>query len=141
MPRRIKLPSLEQGDIHLLWVSNWEGGWDILRGTVFGDLISVVSKEVIDHALHGLSRPLVDALGIPPEGALRKDPRQCWHRDKHPPERLYRCPLYHRTHCQPISKHMPWCFEPEGEFSKAQRSLASKAIEVWREGAYVVVVV
>lgn len=139
MPRRVKLPTLERGDIHLLLVDGWSGGWEVLRGTIFGNLISVVSREAVDHALHRLSRPLVNALGIPPEGALRKVPRQCWHRQKHPPERLYACPLYDKHDCQAISENMSWCFEPEGDFSVVVRKKAAETIGLWREGVYVVV--
>lgn len=138
MPRRVKLPTLEMGDVHLYLVHNWTSGWDVLRGTIFGEQISVVPKEVVDHALHRLSRPLVNALGIPPEGALRKVPRQCWHRKKRE-DKPFPCPLYEKRTCLVTSPKMPWCFEPDGDFSEAVRKKAAEAISLWREGVYVVV--
>ncbi len=139
MPRRVRLPTLEMGDIELLLIDGWTAGWGKLQGTLFGNLISVVSREVVNHALHRFSRPLVDNLGIPPEGALRKVPRQCWNRKKRPGV-LYKCPLYDKRACQPISPDMPWCFEPDDVPDKAIRKKAAEAIELWHEGVYVVVV-
>lgn len=139
MPRRVKLPTLEMGDVHLLLVDGWTAGWEVLRGTVFGKQISVVSREAVDHALHKLSRPLVDALGIPPEGALRKIPRQCWHRKKQP-DKPYPCPLYDKKACQATSPDAPWCFEPDDTPDNAVRKKAAELAELWREGVYVVVV-
>ena len=139
MSRRVKLPTLEMGDIHLLLVDGWSGGWEVLQGTVFGDVVSVVGREVVDHALHRLSRPLVNALGIPPVGALRKVPRECWRRRKQ--EGLpVPCPLYDKSSCRTTSPKMPWCFEPDGDFDPAVRKKASEAIELWHEGVYIVVV-
>lgn len=138
----MKLPTLEMGDIHLLLVDGWTGGWEVLRGTVFGAQISVVKREIVDHALHRLSRPLVEALGIPPEGALRKIPpvsRRCRMRRKND-EVPYKCPLYDKNNCFPTAKAMPWCFEPDGVENQEVRKKAVEAIELWREGVYVVVV-
>jgi hypothetical protein len=138
MPRRVKLPTSEMGDVHLLLVDGWTEGWDVLKDTVFGAQVSVLSREVVDHALHRYSRPLVDALGIPPEGALRKVPRLCWHRRKRS-DNQFACPLYDKHDCQTPSPKMPWCFEPDGGFDETVRKKASEAIELWREGVYVVV--
>lgn len=138
MPRRVKLPTLEMGDVHLLLVDNWEGGWSVLRGTIFGDQLSVVSREAVDHALHRWSRPLVKSLGISPEGALRKIPRLCWYRLKRE-DLPYACPLHDKHNCQATSKKMPWCFEPEGGFDAVVRKKAAEAIGLWQEGVYIVV--
>jgi hypothetical protein len=140
MSRSIKLITREKGELHLLLLTGWEGEWAILRGTVYGDLLSVISRDVVDHALHGWSRPLVDALGIPPDGALRKVPvaaRWCWLKHKRPPH-LRSCPLQ-GPECHHVAKKMPWCFEPT-EADDSIRRMAAKAIEQWREGVYVVVV-
>lgn len=139
MPRRVKLPTVEMGDVHLFLVDDWTAGWEVLQGTVFGAQVSVVSREAVNHALHRLSRPLVDSLGIPPEGALRKVPKQCWHRRKQS-DIPYACPLYDKRTCLTTSPDMPWCFEPEGGFDGVVRKKASEAISLWREGVYVVVV-
>lgn len=139
MSRRMKLPTREMGEIQLvsLWSkdSQWEPEWEPLRGTPIGSLFSQVQQSDLDHALHGLSRPLVTALGLPPEGCLRKLPiahRSCAKR--------LQCPLYQVQYCHPLSTKMPWCFEPMGLFGE-EAVMATKAIELWREGVYVVVVI
>lgn len=140
MSRLVKLPTREMGEVQLLLLSGWEKNWTVLKGTVFGDLLSVVSREAVDHALHGLSRPLVDVLGIPPEGALRKIPKGqgvCWHRVRRPGQRRA-CPIQ-GAECHLRAEKMPWCFEPTVDDGEVRR-VASKVIELWRQGVYVVVV-
>jgi hypothetical protein len=132
------LPTREKGELQLLAVwqkdGHWEPEWEPLRGTPFGDLLSVVPEETLNHALTGWSRPLVQALGISPEGALRKIPKeaqQCLRRSK--------CPLYDAK-CVPLAREMPWCFEPDGVKDDGVRYAASRVIEEWRAKVYVVIV-
>lgn len=128
------------GEIRLLLISvekdgSWEAEWEPLRNTVFGDQFSVISKEVVEHALKRWSRPLADALGIPPEGALKKIPeesRACFRRQV--------CPLYLPKNCFPEAKNMPWCFEPDGVPDPAIRYAATRAFEYWRDRVHLVVV-
>lgn len=128
------------GELQLFLIStkkdgSWESEWELLRGTVFGDLFSKVSKENVEHALHKLSRPLVDSLGVPPEGALRKLPvenRLCFRRVK--------CPFFDPKKCFPEAKNMPWCFEPDGVADESVRVVATQAIERWRKRIYLVVI-
>ena len=134
----MKLPTAERGDIEVLAIDIrdgcWEAEWEPLRGTVFGDQFSVVSREALDHGLHGFSRPLSDALGIPPAGALRKVPkpaRACYERAK--------CPYFEPRNCHPDSRKMPWCFEPDIDDERI-RVAAAKAISMWREAVYLVAV-
>lgn len=113
----------------------WEAEWEPLRGTVFGDQFSVITKEVLEHALKRWSRPLADTLGIPPIGALKKIPlegRECFRRGK--------CPLYNPKQCFPEAKNMAWCFEPDGVADETVRYAATRAFEYWRDGVYLVVV-
>lgn len=142
MPRRVKLPTLEMGEVQLLLLDGWEKEWAVLEGTAFGDQFSTVAHEAVEHALRRLSRPLVDALGIPPAGALRKVPkvsRECFMRLKR--AGLPRpCPLYDRFTCYPTAPEMQWCFEPDGVEDETARKMAARAIELWREEVYVVVV-
>jgi hypothetical protein len=135
----MKLPTLERGEIIVLAISvkdgKWEPDWEPIRGTAFGDQITVVSRETLDHALHGFSRPLSRALGIPPAGALKKVPkasRQCYVRSK--------CPFVDPRACRPEATKMPWCFEPDGFDDENVRRTATQAIEQWREGVYVLAV-
>lgn len=140
MSRRVKLPTREMGEVQLLLLTGWEEPWDRLQGTPFGDLLSPVSREVVDHALHKLSRPLVDSLGIPPVGALRKVPevsKHCWFRRRG--ENYPACPL-RGPECHVLDPKMPWCFEPDGIADETARRAASMAVEQWRAGVYVVVV-
>jgi hypothetical protein len=105
----------------------WEEEWRPLQGAL--DL-PIISKEDMDHALHGWTRPLVDQLGPPPEGMLRKLPsRRCGNEES--------CPFFDKKTCTPLSKKMPWCFEPEGV---APGNLSGEVIKLWRQKVYVVVV-
>ena len=140
MARRMNLDSHEMGRITLLAIKadaegQWEPDWEPLRGSVFGDQFSLITKTILDHALHGLSRPLTEALGIPPAGALRKIPkpsRECFLRHK--------CTFYERDQCFVGAPKRPWCFEPDEIQSEDVRKAATKAIEEWEQGVYLVVV-
>lgn len=140
MSRLVKVPTVEMGELRLLLISvepdgRWESEWEPLRLTVFGDQISQVSSETVDHVLHGWSRPLARELGIPPAGALRKIPlvsRQCGRRGV--------CPLYLPGQCFPEAKKMPWCYEPDGVVDDLIKFSATRAFEYWRDGVYLVVV-
>lgn len=140
MGRSIKVPTREMGELrlHLIDVESngsWESEWEPLRGTVFGDQFSTISKEVLDHVLKRWSRPLADALGIPPVGALKKIPpksRVCFRREV--------CHLYNPKQCFPEAKNMPWCFEPGGVPDETVRYAATRAFEYWRDRVYLVVV-
>ena len=133
----MRLVTKEKGPIEVLIVystaGTWEDDWEPLRGTPWGDLVTVVSKEAMDHALHGWSWPLAKALGLPPRSALRKVPvagRECAQKET--------CPLFLPKNCHPSSDTLPWCFEPAGAGPLAP--FASKLVQTWREGVYVVVV-
>jgi hypothetical protein len=135
----MKLPTREMGEVHLLaiWETDgrWEAEWEPLRGTPFGSLFSTITVEALNHALHGWSRPLSQALGIKPEGALHKLPKtgqQCYRRAI--------CPLYDAW-CVPLAKEMPWCFEPDGVEDENVRRAASRAVEEWRAGVYLTIIV
>lgn len=113
----------------------WESEWRPLQGTAWAGLMTIVSKENMDHALHGYSKPLTAALGLPPEGCLRKVPlehRECSLRN--------RCALYKPKLCVPSSPEVPWCFEPSGVEDGVVKTAVSRLIQTWKEGAYVVVV-
>jgi hypothetical protein len=138
MSRRLTLLTREMGSITLLVYEQRGGLWDPelepLRGTRIGDQIAVLDQATLDHGLHGLSRPLVEALGIPPAGALRKLPgasKQCRLRST--------CVFYAQPHCHALAKKMPWCFEPDSLNDEACQA-ATKVIAEWREGVYVVVI-
>lgn len=140
MSRRIRLTTVEYGELRLELVfetadGEWDPEWELLRGTVFGEQFTVISREVLDHALKGWMQPLVKELGIPPYGALRKIPvvsRQCARRTV--------CSLHIPSLCSLESKNMPWCFEPDGVVPEAVRKQAARAIEIWRDQVYLIVV-
>lgn len=138
MSRRVKILTQEKGEIQVLivWPAKdaWEAEWEPLRGTPWGDLLSVVKPEDVEHALRGWSKPLTSSLGLPPEGGLRKIPAEaklCMQRKG--------CPLYDVKKCFPTAEELPWCYEPDGVESDEVRALASKLIQTWHEGVYVVV--
>ncbi len=140
MPRRLTVPTAEAGKIDVFVIREekglWEEAWRPLQGTYYRDLFAVISKEAFDHALRGWSKPFVTALGLPPQGALRKLPviaRTC-------EEVLNRCPFHEAKDCFPLGRHLPSCFRPQGLESEAVRDLGYEAIRLWREGVYLVVV-
>jgi len=125
------------GDLELYLIYSkdgvWEPQWRALQGSPITSLLTVVSKEDMDHALYRWSKPLVQQLGIPPDGALRKLPHPvCFQRGT--------CPLYDAKHCVPRSKILRVCFEPEGIEEPEARKLASDLIRLWKEGVYIVLV-
>ncbi len=133
MPRRLTLQTAEMGQLELYLIYNeggvWEAQWRGFQGV--WDVPSV-SKEVMDHALHGWTRPLVDALGPPPKGKLHMLPakaRRCASESE--------CPFYDARRCGLLLTKMPWCFVPDGT---APGMLAAELIKLWREGVYVVAV-
>jgi len=137
MGRRIKFITPQMGDLHLyaIWEKggSWEDPWEILRETRIGDQFSRVSQDALDHALNKYHRPLVDQLGIPPKGALRKlGSTECLLR--------HSCTFYEPSSCQTQAKHLSHCFELDGIEDPAIRQIAYQAIEYWRSSIYVVVV-
>lgn len=137
MPRRLKVSTRELGmvEMYLIYAKGdeWEAEWKPLQGTDVGALFTVVTKEVMDHALWGYSKPLVNALGLPPKGALHKMPHPlCTKR--------VGCTFYEARDCVPTGRDLPHCYWPEGLASNASRDLAYEAVRLWREGVYIAVV-
>lgn len=139
MPRRLLLPTRELKDLDLLLIyskaGKWESSWVELQATDFSDLVTTVTKEVMDHAMRGWTQPLVKGLGLAPSGAIRKLPQVyslCAARAK--------CPMYDAKQCIPTHKKMPWCFQPDALKTDEQRRLGAEVVQLWREGVYVVVV-
>lgn len=139
MPRRLKLSTREMGNVELQLIYQvgelWEPTWRPLQGSTFAAILPVVSDETMNHALRGWTKPLVSSLGLPPQGSLRKLPKeyqQCEHRNH--------CPFYAPHNCVPIAKKLQDCFQPENLAGDDARTLAYDAIRLWREGVYIVVV-
>ena len=111
-----------------------EPEWKPLQGSPLLDPVTVVSKEVLDHVLHGFSFPFVQQLGPSPEGCVRKLLpvfRQCAQRE--------RCIFYDRVRCVPTSRKMPNCYQPDGVEGEAV-SLGAEIVRLWHENVYIVVV-
>lgn len=138
MPRQLSLKTHEMGDLELYLIYQygkvWEEEWRPLQGEAITKLLTVVSQEMMDYALKGLTRPFIKVLGIPPEGALRKLPNSLC-------DRRMLCPFYRKKECVPLYKKMPSCFEPAGIEDLEARRLAGDLVRMWREGVYLVVVV
>jgi hypothetical protein len=138
MPRQLTIPTQEMGDLELYLIYKhgcaFEPEWSGLeQAPAIVALLTLVSKEDMTHALAGWSRPLVRALGIPPEGALRKLPSNiCWS--------MKTCPFYRVKDCHPIAKGMPWCFTPSSVENEVARTLSAELIKLWRVGVYTVIV-
>lgn len=139
MPRSLKIPTREMGDLDLYLIyqygETWEPEWRPLQGTELAKLTTHISKETLDHALHGYTSPFVKALGLPPWGALRKVPTShavC-------AESKY-CPSHNPRTCRPSDPKRPWCYQPGGFEDPEVRKQASELIRLWGEGVYVIVV-
>lgn len=138
MSRRLKLATVQKGYVEVLRIQEnadgtWEEEWDPLRHTPLASLVSRMSQRNLDHGLNGYTKPFIDALGISPEGAIRKLPSQeCATRQG--------CPFYEAKKCLAGSKKLPWCFKPEGIDGEARRHAAAQAVFLWRDKVYLVVV-
>lgn len=139
MSRRLRLHTAEMGPVELMLIyqrgEEWEAEWRPLQGTPIAVLLPVITDEVMNHGLQGWTRPLVDALGLPPQGALRKIPtrhRPCEHRSH--------CPFHDPTQCLPVGKRLPDCYHPADLGDVQVQTLAYEVVRFWREGVYTVVV-
>jgi hypothetical protein len=137
VPRRLKIKTQEMGDLELYLIYQygvaWEEDWLPLQGNPISTLLSVATKEDLDHALRGWSWPMTSKLGISPAGGLRKVlGKQCYRRST--------CPFYEKKSCVPTAKALPTCFEPDDIEEDVSRKMAAEVIRMWREGVYVVVV-
>ncbi len=135
MARQIKLQTREMGDLHLMLVRSkagvWEAAWEPLRTSRYAEYLLVTTKEMVDHALHGWTSPLVKALGPSPQLILHRlspDSRQCALSGK--------CIFYRKADCIPKAPKMPTCFEPVG----VPPEIGQELIRLWRESVYVVIV-
>jgi hypothetical protein len=136
---RILLPTKEMGNLPLFVIerrdANWEPQWAPLEHTAFASVVTIISKEIFDHASYGWTSPLVKALGLGPSGCLRKLPvisQQCYARS--------RCIHYDKKRCNILSKGMPLCFDPDGLANPDARRLGMEAISLWREGVHIILV-
>lgn len=134
MSRRIKLKTKELGDLHLMLIFStggvWEPAWAALKDHPYAEYLTRTSTEVVHHALHGWTLPLVRALGPSPAIALHKlspDAKQC--------DLWDHCIFYDKRHCLPNARKMPHCFQPRG----LSPDLGYLVISLWRESVYIVV--
>lgn len=139
MPRSLSLKTKELGTLPLYLIyqtgDKYEDQWAPLQGCQITEGFTVISKTVLNQALLGWTSPLVKMLGIPPAGALVKLSvlnKLCEARES--------CPMYTKNECVPQYKKMPWCFQPAGLESDAQRRLAAEVVGHWRAKTFVVVV-
>ena len=132
MPRRLSLPSPELIRMELYFIYSYAGTWEIQWHPLQGSIeLPIISKEVGDHALRGWTKPLVDKLGPPPEGMLRKLPSQDCAYEK-------TCTFFDERWCKALSKRTPWCFEPMG--FAAVGTLAAEIVRLWKDNVHIVVV-
>ena len=138
MSRRLKLATQEMDFLELYLIyqygPDFEPDWLSLQSSSLAALFTVVSKETMDQALQGYTRPFVQQLGLPPLGCLHKIPpvyRTCAHKTD--------CPFYDKSSCFPTAKKLPNCFQP-GVDGGVSRQLGYDVVALWREGVFVVVV-
>jgi hypothetical protein len=137
MARQVKIPTHERGEISALLVQShngiWESEWDSLRGTIYEGLVTKVDFEILEQALQGWSRPLSEALGLPPVGSIKKLPieaKQCSQKQT--------CP-FHDKHCQAEHRQRPPCYMPGGVVGDVQETL-TRALDLWKLDVYILVV-
>jgi len=139
MSRRLKVRTNEMGMVEMYLIYDeggvWEEEWRELQ--VSADLVdlSTVPKEMMEQALWGFTKPLVEALGPTPKGRLLGLPeasRECAERKK--------CPLYDSKRCSHLKPKMPWCFVADLSLEAGVLRLMTELISMWREGVYVVLV-
>ena len=135
MARQVKLQTREMGDLHLMLIRSrageWESYWQLLKDTPYASYLTRISKETLDHALHGWTSPLVKALGPTPAMILHRlspDARQCVLWDK--------CVFYRKRDCTPKAPKMPNCFQPQG----VPAELGYEVLRLWRDSVYIVLV-
>lgn len=112
-----------------------EEPWGVLaslRGTPWGDLLSVINGEVLSHALHGHIAPLAQSIGRPPAASLRLVP------DRYRTCSQHKSCLLASPHCHPCKK-LPACYAPPVLQGDAVVAAATVAL-AWAEDRYVVVV-
>lgn len=139
MSRRLRLATVELGFLELYLIyrygERFEADWAPLEAHGISGLFTYVSKDTMDHALRGFTRPLVHGLGLAPVGCLRKLPvanRECEHR--------VGCQFYDRAGCVVTAKKLPPCFQPAGVEGDVARQLGHDVVALWREGVFIVVV-
>ena len=138
MPRRLRLQTNEMAMVEMYLIYNeggvWEEEWRPLQDLGFLDLAEV-PREMMEQALVGYTKPLVEALGPTPKGrllGLPKESRLCGARNK--------CAMHEPKRCSHLLKKMPWCFEPDGDVEGTALRLLTILISLWREGVYVILI-
>lgn len=140
MSRRLRVKTREKGFLEIFAFTeaadgSWETGWEGLRNTVLGGLVSRVPRSSFNHLLHGYSGPFVSALGISPAGALLKLPSAACDKQR-------TCALYDKRNCLVASRKLPWCYEPTGivNLDAAAVRTASDLVFLWKQEVYVIAV-
>ena len=133
---RFVISSPEWGDVPIARPLPGNDAWGfltVLQGTVWGDLLPIVSGEALSNALHGYVTPLMNLLGRPPHAQLKLVPdpfRACGNTE---------CIMANPKTCHPCPK-MPDCYEPPGFETFEHRKAAVIVALCWKEGRYVVIV-
>lgn len=105
----------------------------VLRGTIWGDLLPIVSGAAITDALHGRVTPLMNEIGPHPHGLLRQIPETENKCALHAT-----CIMYAAKTCHP-GKHLVECYRPPNTDGKLLIA-ASNVMRAWADGRYVIIV-
>lgn len=139
MPRRLKVQTNEMGMLELYLIYDeagvWEEQWRPLQSSADIVGLSSVSKETMEQALWGWTKPLVESLGPLPKGrliGLPEESRLCADRIK--------CRLHDESRCSHLLPKMPWCFVPDLKLDAESARLLMELISYWREGVYTILV-
>lgn len=130
------LTDRQQGEVLLaVPIPHDDDPWGVLaplRGTSWGDQITVVPGAVMSDAVRGWATPLMRIIGIDPKyrlGRIIEEEGIC---------ALYGECSMATIHCRPEPK-LPECYEAPLETSPA-RLIAALVAMAWKEGRYVIVV-
>lgn len=114
-----------------------EDPWGVLgclRGTVWESAITVVSGEILSHALHGHVWPLMRVLGPPPKDLCKVIAKRVLCSRIHDVS----CTLRDAEKCHP-GPNLPSCYQVGGELSPSASAMAFEVALALSDGCYVLV--
>lgn len=132
------LKDTDWGDIKIIKPIPRKGSfWGVLKplqGTMWGDMIPVVSNLLYEQALRGHVMPLVKELGLPPRGVYRKLPTE-----KTVCGRLKDKTCIMATENCVLGPKLPDCYEPYDVDVELIQPIITVSL-AWRDGYYIIIV-
>lgn len=143
--RHFKIQDPEWGEFNLLVLhedkegsldEEWKAFQEHSEVAHIGALFSRVTQDAYQDALNKYTTPLIQELGLPPEGCLIKTPSEmklCAHRKS--------CAMYEKGVCLGDNPKVPTCYQAEGGGLEPSIEIqVARVFELWRMGFYIIVV-